>query len=132
MSDCVFCKIIKDEIPCYKVYEDDNFLAFLDAAPVNPGHVLVISKKHIRWVWDAENIGEYYKVVQKVANAEKKAFNTDFVVSVVIGEEVPHAHVHLVPRFKDDGHGDSLKFDLKKKFSEQEEKDFQKKIVDAL
>ncbi len=132
MNDCVFCRIVKGELPCYKVYEDDDFLAFLDAFPVNPGHVLVIPKKHVRWVWDVENIGDYYKVVQKIANAQRKAFNTDFVVSLVLGEEVPHAHVWLVPRLKDDGHGSAINIGLKKKFSDEEMKEFQKKIVDSL
>ena len=136
MNDCVFCRIIKGEIPCYKVYEDDSFLAFLDIYPVNQGHVLVIPKKHIRWVWDSENIGDYYKAVQKIANAQKKAFDTDFVVSIVIGEEVPHAHVWLIPSIEGDGHGSAFKMitniGSKKKFSEEEMKEFQKKIVDAL
>lgn len=136
MSGCVFCKIIKGEIPCYKVYEDDEFLAFLDIKPVNQGHVLVIPKKHIRWVWDSENIGGYYTAVQKVAKALKKAFDADSVVSLVIGDEVPHAHVWLIPSIKGDGHGSAFKMitniGSKKKFSEEEMKEFQKKIVGAL
>ena len=92
MDDCIFCKIIKGEAPSYKVYEDDDFFAFLSIVPLNPGHTLVIPKKHFRWVWDVPNIGEYYEAVGKIANAMRKAFNIEWVVSLVAGEEVPHAH----------------------------------------
>ncbi len=111
MTNCIFCKIVKGEIPSYKVYEDENFLAFLDIRPLNPGHTLVIPKKHFRWVWDTENIGEYYEVVKKVANAIKKVHETEYVISLVFGEEVEHAHVWLIPRFENDGHGSAI--DLK-------------------
>lgn len=101
--DCIFCKIVKGEIPCYKVYEDRHFLAFLDIQPTNPGHTLVIPKKHYRWVWDVQE--EYASPTNAVAFALKKVFKTDYVVSFVMGDEVPHAHLHLVPRFLGDGHG---------------------------
>jgi len=130
--DCVFCKIVKGEIPSYKVYEDDDFFAFLDIRPKNPGHVLVIPRKHYRWVWDVENIGAYYEVVGKVANAIKKAMNTDFVVSIVVGEEVPHAHVWLVPRYENDGHSGALDFDITKEIPEEEMKVVQKKIINEI
>ena len=108
MSDCVFCKIVKGEISSYKIYEDDSFFAFLDISPRNLGHTLVIPKKHYRWVWDVENIGNYYEVVKDIANAIKRACNTDYIVSTVFGEDVPHAHVWLIPRYKNDGHGDAI------------------------
>ena len=126
--DCIFCKIIKKEIPSYKVYEDENFFAFLDIRPLNPGHTLVIPKKHCRWVWDVEDIGEYYKVVGKIANAIKKAFKTDYVVSLVFGEEVEHAHIWLVPRFENDKHGTAIDLKNIKQLSEQEMKDSAEKI----
>ena len=125
---CIFCKIIKGEIPSYKVYEDDNFLAFLDIIPRNPGHTLVIPKKHFKWVWEVPNIGEYYKVVGKIATAIQKAMETEWVVSLVLGEEVPHAHVWLVPRFEDDGHGGSIDISKIKKISEEEMKLIAQKI----
>ena len=65
MLNCIFCKIINKEIPCTKIYEDENFLAFLDINPLSPGHTQIIPKKHYRWVWDIENIGEYFEVVKK-------------------------------------------------------------------
>jgi histidine triad (HIT) family protein len=109
--ECVFCKIVAGEIPSYKVYEDDNYLAFLDIRPLNPGHTLVIPKKHYRWVWDVPDIGAYYRVVGRAANALKRALATDWVVSLVLGEEVPHAHVWLVPRLPGDGHGAAVVLD---------------------
>ena len=120
MNDCIFCKIVKGEIPSYKVYEDENFLAFLDIRPLNPGHTLVIPKEHFRWVWDIENIGKYYKVVKKVANAIKKAHETDYVISLVFGEEVDHAHVWLIPRFENDGHGSAVDLKNIKEIPEEE------------
>ncbi|MFH1744668.1 MAG: HIT domain-containing protein [bacterium] len=128
MSECVFCKIVNDEIPCFKVYEDKEFLAFLDIRPLNPGHVLVIPKKHYRWVWDVPNIGEYYEEVGKIANAIRKAFKIDYVVSLVFGEEINHAHIWLVPRLSDDGHGNSIDTNNIKKLNEKEMREAMEKI----
>ncbi len=132
MTECIFCKIAKGEIPCYKVYEDEDFIAFLDINPLNKGHSLVIPKKHYRWVWDVPNIGEYYKAVCKVANGLRQAFDTDWVVSFVFGEEVPHAHVWLVPRFEGDGHGGAINLDIRKKFSKEEMEEAAKIIRDSI
>lgn len=118
MNNCIFCQIGKREIPSYSIYEDKHFLAFLDIKPRNKGHTLVITKKHYRWVWDVQE--EYSKTVNKIANGLKKAFNTEFVVSFVIGEEVPHAHIHLVPRFPGDGHGALIDLSKVREFSDEE------------
>lgn len=130
--DCVFCKIVAGEIPCYKIYEDENLFVFLDIRPLNPGHTLVIPKKHYRWVWDVDNIGEYFEVVKKIANTIKKAMNTDYVVSVVFGEEVPHAHVWLVPRFENDGHGGAIDLQNVKEIGEEEMRNIADKIKENL
>jgi histidine triad (HIT) family protein len=130
--DCIFCKIIKGEIPSYKVYEDSKFLAFLDIRPLNKGHCLIIPKKHYRWVWDVPEIGEYYQAVGKVANAIQKAFDIDQVVSFVFGDEVEHAHVWLVPRFKDDGHGSSIDLTNRKEYSSEEMEEIREKIASFL
>ncbi len=130
--DCIFCKIVNKEIPAYVVYEDDNFLAFLDVRPLNPGHTLVIPKKHYRWVWDVKNVGEYYEVVAKIARAMKKALGTDYIVSLVFGEEVSHAHIWLVPRYADDGHGGAIDLENIKDIDEQEMVNIAKKIQDSL
>ena len=97
MTPCIFCKIISKEISAHIVYEDNNFLAFLDIHPQSPGHTQVIPKKHIRWVWDVLDVGEYFEVVRKIALAQRKAFNTDFILSRIIGDEVPHAHIWVFP-----------------------------------
>lgn len=97
LESCVFCKIVAGEIPSHKVYENEDFLAFLDIHPQSPGHTQVIPKKHYRWVWDTPNAGEYFEVVQKIAKAQQKAFNTDFILSKVVGDEVPHAHIWIFP-----------------------------------
>lgn len=112
MESCIFCKIVNKEIPAHIVYEDDNFLAFLDIRPESAGHTQVIPKKHYRWVWDVPNAGEYFEIAKKVALAQKKAFNTDFVLSKIMGDEVPHAHIWVYPNKKVDG--DKNDFELNK------------------
>jgi len=132
MEDCVFCKIVKGEIPSYKVYEDEKFIAFLDIKPRNPGHTLVIPKEHFRWVWDVPYLGEYFEVVGKIANAIRKAMNTQWVVALVIGEEVPHAHIWLIPRFKNDGHGGSIELSNIKEISKEEMEKIAQKIKEEI
>lgn len=96
-SDCIFCKIIAKDIPANVIYEDADFIAFMDIRPLAPGHALVIPKQHYRWVWDVPNIGRYFEVAQKVARAQRAAFGDEQITSKVIGEEVEHAHVWLIP-----------------------------------
>ena len=98
--NCIFCKIVKGEIPAYKLYEDENFLAFLDINPQSPGHTQVIPKKHYRWVWDIPEVGTYFEVVRKIARAQQKAFDTDFILSKIVGDEVKHAHIWVFPNNK--------------------------------
>lgn len=100
MENCIFCKIVTGEIPSYKVYEDDHFLAFLDIHPHSPGHVQVIPKNHHRWVWQVPNAGDYFEVAKKIALAQQKAFKTDFILSRIVGDEVPHAHIWVYPNDK--------------------------------
>ena len=97
MENCIFCKIVKGEIPSHKIYEDNDFLAFLDIRPESPGHALVIPKKHYRWVWDVPSAGEYFEVVKKIALTQQKDFGTEQILSKVVGEEVPHAHIWVFP-----------------------------------
>jgi histidine triad (HIT) family protein len=106
MDDCIFCKIVRGEIPAYKVYEDAEFLAFLDINPLNPGHTMVIPKSHYRWVWDIPNLGDNFEFSRKVVRALQKAMKTDWIVCDIAGMGVQHAHTHLVPRFQNDGHGE--------------------------
>jgi histidine triad (HIT) family protein len=103
MDNCIFCKIVRGEIPSYTVYEDDNFLAFIDIHPQSPGHVQVIPKQHYRYVWDVPNAGEYFTVVQKIALAQRKAFATDWILSKIVGDEVHHAHIWVFPNSNVEG-----------------------------
>ncbi len=132
MTDCIFCKIIKREIPSYKVYEDEDFLAFLDIFPLNKGHVQVIPKKHVQFVWDVENPGKHWELCTKIAKAIMSSFEPERVMSFVLGEQVPHAHIWLVPRYENDGHGTNIDFKNVKKFSEEEYKEIADKIKSFL
>jgi histidine triad (HIT) family protein len=117
---CIFCDIVNGKIPSNKIYEDDDFIAFLDIRPLNLGHCLVIPKKHHRWVWDVPDVGKYFEVARKVARALKNIFQIKQVKSVVLGDEVPHAHVWLIPAFEGDGHGGAINFKKVKKIKEKE------------
>lgn len=110
MPDCIFCKIIAGEIPSYKVYEDKEFLAFLDIHPQSPGHVQVIPKQHYRWVWDVPEVGRYFEIVRDIAKAEQKAFGTDWILSKIIGDEVAHAHIWVFP--SNEAQGDKNDFEI--------------------
>jgi histidine triad (HIT) family protein len=98
MDTCIFCKIVKEEIPSYKVYEDDNFIGFLDVFPRTKGHTLVIPKNHYRWVYDVPNFEEYWAAVLKVTKAMQRALKPEFVTYATHGLDVPHAHIHIMPR----------------------------------
>ena len=102
MDNCIFCKIVKGEIPSTKIYEDENFLAFLDIRPIAPGHTQIIPKKHYRWVWDVPNLGEFFEVARIIALAQKKAFKADIIRAQVYGEEIPHAHIWVWPEVPGD------------------------------
>ncbi len=132
MDDCIFCKIIKGEASSYKVWEDEDFLVILSIFPFTKGHSLVISKAHYRWVWDSPNIGKYFEVAQKIVIATKKAFKTDFVIGAQVGDEVHHAHIQIIPRYENDGHGDFITPGILQKFSEEEMNNIAKAITDNL
>jgi histidine triad (HIT) family protein len=130
MADCIFCKIVKGEIPSYKVYEDKNFFAFLDIAPLNPGHTLVISKNHYRWTWDVPNFGEYWEVAKRVAKATMEALNAPMVEFLTHGAEVHHAHIWVVPVYK--GEKGFINESERKQFSDQQLKEFSQKIKKSI
>lgn len=102
MEDCIFCKIVKGEIPNYTLYEDDNYLAFLDIFPRVKGHALVIPKKHYRWIYDVENFGEFWEVAKKISMRLQKILNARSISYLTLGEEVPHAHIHILPQISRD------------------------------
>lgn len=95
----VFTKIINGDIPCYKIAEDVNYIAFLDVSPLKKGHSLIVPKKEIDYLFDLDN--ESYlglmNFSKKVAIAIKSAFPCKRIGMAVIGLEVPHAHIHLIP-----------------------------------
>ena len=95
----IFTKIIDGEIPCYKVTEDDNFIAFLDINPNARGHTLCIPKKEINRIFDMEEAHylDLMKFSRKVAKALEKTVSCDRIGVSVIGLDVPHVHVHLIP-----------------------------------
>ncbi len=110
MEDCVFCKIVKGEIPSHKVYADENTLAFLDINPISDGHTLVISKKHSVNLLDAseEEVKNVALAVRKIAKATKEALNCDGINVLqanekASGQSVFHYHVHVIPRMENDG-----------------------------
>lgn len=95
----IFTKIINGEIPCHKVYEDDTTLAFLDIFPVNEGHVLVIPKVEVEFVWDLPAAGyvALMETARRVALRLRDVLPYKYIGERVIGTDVPHAHVHLIP-----------------------------------
>ena len=103
MNDCLFCKIVKGDIPSYKIYEDDYTVAFLDINPDALGHTLVIPKKEVDYIFDIEDaeLGRMMAFAKQVAKAQEKAITCKRVGIAVMGLEVPHAHIHLIPITKE-------------------------------
>lgn len=95
----IFTKILAGEIPCYKVAEDENFFAFLDIRPMTKGHTLVVPKIEVDYIFDLEDttLAEMMVFAKKVAKAIQKSILCTRVGVTVIGLEVPHAHIHLIP-----------------------------------
>jgi histidine triad (HIT) family protein len=114
MNNCIFCKIVSKEIPAHILYEDADFMAFLDIRPLAPGHALIIPKKHYRWVWDVPNAGDYFEVVQRVAHAQQKAFDQEKILSKIVGEEIHHAHIWIFPPSETTGNKDDFETNKKK------------------
>jgi len=127
----IFSRIVAGEIPCYKIAENDKFFAFFDISPLVPGHTLVIPKKEEDYIFDISDadLAEMFVFAKKIAVAIKKAIPCKKVGVAVIGLEVPHAHIHLVPMQKE---GD-LDFRREKMHPTEEQfKEWQKKIVENL
>lgn len=109
MENCIFCQIVKGDIPAKKIYEDDNYLAFLSVGPASPGHTIVIPKKHTATFAELESqvASDLIQVVQKLAidikaklNAD--AFNLGLNNGEIAGQVIPHVHWHIIPRYKND------------------------------
>ncbi|MEK7091741.1 MAG: HIT family protein [Patescibacteria group bacterium] len=110
MIDCLFCKIVAGEIPSYKIWENEHFLAFLDINPVNLGHTLLVPKAHFVNLFDlpAEMLTEWGPAAQAVAklvqaSTEADGINLEMNNGRAAGQLINHAHLHIVPRFEGDG-----------------------------
>ena len=95
----IFSQIISGKIPCYKIAEDDNHIAFLDIFPISKGHILVVPKKETDYIFDLNSkaYSDLWLFAKKVAIAQKKVIKCNRIGVSVIGLEVPHAHIHLIP-----------------------------------
>jgi histidine triad (HIT) family protein len=112
MADCVFCKIRDGAIPSVKVYEDERTLAIMDINPLNPGHTLVLAKAHAATLFEAEpaDLSAVIVAAKTIATALRQALQPDGLNLLQANgaaafQSVPHFHLHLIPRFKDDGKG---------------------------
>lgn len=99
MQDSIFTKIIKNEIPSHKIYEDDHVYAFLDIHPVTPGHTLVVPKKQVEFVWNLpdDDYQALMAAAKTIALHLRETLGVPYVGQQVIGVDVPHAHIHLIP-----------------------------------
>lgn len=125
----IFSKIAAGEIPSYKCAEDEQFYAFLDINPIQKGHTLVIPRREVDYVFDMndDEIGAYMVFAKKVAVAIKRAFPCKKVGMAVLGLEVPHAHIHLVPMQSEK---DMIFSNPKLKLTEEEFREISQKIYD--
>jgi histidine triad (HIT) family protein len=126
----IFSKIISGEIPCYKIAENDRFFAFLDINPVSKGHTLVVPKHETDYIFnlDDEELGQMMVFAKQVAKSIEKAMPCKRIALAVIGLEVPHAHIHLVP-ITNEGDLDFKKAHLK--LSHEEFLEIQRSITQA-
>lgn len=112
MNDgCVFCRIVAGDVPCTRVLDEDDILAFLDISPIVKGHTLVIPKPHYERLTDVPGplLGRLFNAVQRIVAAQIGGVGADGVNlfqanGAAAGQVVPHVHVHVIPRFQDDGH----------------------------
>ncbi len=129
MDGCLFCKIVSGDIPCYKVWENDQFLAFLDIHPIKEGHTLLIPKTHSPYLFEMANqeYSDLWLAAKQVSEKLKQSFNpkTGKIGSIVYGLDVDHTHIHLVPI---DQSGD-LSFNNAKSSSKEELEATIKKLI---
>ena len=136
MSDCIFCKIVKGDIPCAKIFEDEKVVSFLDIGPANKGHALIVTKEHYETLLDVsdEVLCDLMNKAKKIARAMSSALGAEGINILmnnkkVAGQLVPHAHVHIIPRFN----GDGIKLYWKtKKYADKEIDEFKEKIAKFL
>ena len=129
MDDCIFCKISKGDIPAEKIYEDKDILAFLDISPINKGHVVVMPKEHFSDIFETpdEVSSKLISATKTIGKALKKAMEVNRVILTIWGEDVPHTHMHAIPKKKDD----DMYFWKQGKYDEGEIKKIGEKIRSA-
>ena len=129
MTDCIFCKIIEDQIPSAKVYEDEDVYAFLDITQVTPGHTLVIPKTHVANIfeYDEDLATKVMTKLPKISRAVRRAFPDMLGLNILnnngqaAGQTVFHSHIHLIPRYQGDGDGFGWSFaDNSKSYTSEE------------
>ncbi|MBP6976081.1 HIT family protein [Candidatus Dojkabacteria bacterium] len=125
MDDCIFCKIVKGDIPCYKIYEDKKVIAFLDIKPLSKGHTLLLPKQHFENILDIpEDLYQYMsKIVKKVSQVIQDKYSPEGILinqnnGKRAGQEVPHIHVHIKPIYVDTTVFDEA--DHRKEFSQEQ------------
>ncbi len=121
MDTCIFCKIIRGEIPSYKVYEDNLFFGFLDIFPLSKGNTLLIPKKHYRWVNDVDEFGNYWEAARTISRLIEKRLGASSISYLTYGEEVPHAHIRIIPRYSNEDNYLTLREPQKYTKAEMEE-----------
>jgi len=134
MDDCIFCKIVKGEIPSYKIYEDEKVLAFLDIRPLSKGHTLVLPKEHYENILDIpEELYEYIsKIVKRVSKVIQDRYSPEGILinqnnGKRAGQEVPHMHIHIKPIYEDTKVLSEM--DYRKEFSKEDMLKFQKELT---
>ncbi len=127
---CVFCDITAGKIPAKKVFEDKDFLGFLDISPLTKGHTLLIPKKHVSnfWELDDKTTGELFIRVKQLSGQLMKKLGAERVMLAVLGVDVPHVHIHLVPRYPGDGHGGAINFKVKMSLTPEQMDQIAKKL----
>lgn len=106
MNDCIFCKIARKEIPSTIIREDERTIAFLDIHPKAEGHTLLVPKEHHQWFIDLpdELSDELFRSAKRVSKILKEKYKSDFVRLGIVGKDIPHVHIHLIPQnLSDDG-----------------------------
>jgi len=114
-GNCIFCKIIEGTISSHKIYEDESFISFLDINPVSRGHALIVPKNHIEWMHEAKDslIKDIFVLTKKMMKNIIEKLPCDYVQVTVVGKDVPHFHIHLIPRNLNDDihHKEILKYE---------------------
>lgn len=136
-KNCLFCKIIAGEIPCSRVYEEENVLVFMDIGPIVKGHALVIPKEHYETMTDTpdEVLADLIRVAKRIAKAQQDGLQTDGCNIIqnngtAAGQAVPHIHIHVIPRFADDKH--HWNWDAKEYEDEDELREMTKTLSSAV